>query len=87
MRPVILLLTTKLFSLLGATLNTVGFLTFFFWESLEPYRWKMIIGGIAIIVVSELCGYLITRNMKRDVERYEESEEFDPDEESEEYDL
>lgn len=37
MKPVILLLVAEIVSAIGASLTTVGFLNFFFWESLEPY--------------------------------------------------
>lgn len=68
MKSIALLFLTKIFSLIGASLNTVGFLTFFFWESLEPYRWKMIIGGLLLIAVSELIGYLLAKKMAEGVE-------------------
>ena len=80
MKPVIFLLVTKITSLAGATLNTVGFLAFFFWESLEPYRWKMIGGGILLIVVSELIGHFFIKKMIKDAESLEgdeDSEEFE----------
>jgi len=55
MRKLALILALKVVSFCGATLNTAGFLTFFFWPSIAPYRWHMIIGGVALIVVSELA--------------------------------
>ena len=65
MQQLTLIFILKLTSLLGATLNTVGFLTFFFWESLVQYRWQMIIGGIVLIGSSELLSYwLIKRHQK-----------------------
>jgi uncharacterized membrane protein YqjE len=55
MKPLVLLLAIKLLSLVGAILNTVGFLTFFFWPSIAQYRWHLIVGGIAVIVVAEIA--------------------------------
>jgi hypothetical protein len=73
MKLIILLFTTKIFSFIGATLNTVGFLTFFFWESLEPYRWEMIIGGIILIIISELVSHLCIKRMTKDVDSFDEN--------------
>ena len=63
MKSIIYLFVLKIVSFLGATLNTVGFFTFFFWESLAPYRWKMIIGGVTLIIISELAGHILTQKM------------------------
>lgn len=60
-RSLFTLLAVKIVSFIGATLNTVGFLTFFLWPSLVPYRWHMIVGGIALIVIGEWAGRAITR--------------------------
>lgn len=73
MKLIILLFTTKIFSFIGATLNTVGFLTFFFWESFEPYRWEMIIGGIILIIISELVSHLCIKRMTKDVDSFDEN--------------
>jgi len=54
-----LVLALKLVALAGATANTVGFLTFFFFESLREYRWPLIIGGVLVIAVCELLAYFI----------------------------
>ncbi len=51
----LVLLGAKIVSFIGATLNTVGFLTFFMWPSLVPHRWQMILGGIALIISGELA--------------------------------
>lgn len=59
------LLGTKIVSFIGATLNTVGFLTFFLWPSLVPYRWHMILGGIALIAIGELSGRAVSRRATR----------------------
>lgn len=53
----------KLLSFVGATANTVGFLTFFFWEGLVPYRWQLILGGTAIIAVAELLSYWLVKRV------------------------
>jgi hypothetical protein len=43
----------KIVSFIGAILNTVGFLSFFFWDSLQPYRWQLFLGGLLLIVTSQ----------------------------------
>jgi hypothetical protein len=63
MKPLILTLVLKIIALIGAVLNTAGFLTFFFWESLQPYRWPMIVGGIALIAVSEFISQRIAKEV------------------------
>lgn len=73
MKPVILLLMTKIASFIGACLTTVGFLNFFFWESLEPFRWQMIVGGFALIAIAELASHFLLNKMKQDVEVSESS--------------
>jgi len=60
MRPIVLALLFKLLSLVGATLNTVGFLSFFFWPTLQPYRWHLIVSGVIIMVVAEFAGRRIS---------------------------
>ena len=64
MKSLFILLAFKVLSFIGATLHTVGLLTFFFWQSLEPYRWHMILGGIALISVSELLSYFFIKRIK-----------------------
>ncbi|TDR87199.1 hypothetical protein [Enterovirga rhinocerotis] len=49
--PIFLL---KLLSLAGSIASTLGFLTFFFFEGLVPYRWWLIGGGTALVLVAEL---------------------------------
>jgi hypothetical protein len=41
-------LALKLIGFIGASASTLGVLTFFFFESLVPYRWALIIGGTAL---------------------------------------
>jgi hypothetical protein len=56
----------KVLTLIGATLNTIGFLTFFFWPSLQPYRWHMIFIGILLIVASEILSFFLTKRFKKE---------------------
>ena len=63
MRSIALLLTLKILSLVGATLNTLGFLTFFFFDGLAPWRWHLIVGGVALIAVAELASRALARRM------------------------
>jgi hypothetical protein len=57
-------LLLNLVSLVGAILNTIGFLTFFFWESLQPYRWQLILGGIALIVVADIIDRFLLKKIR-----------------------
>jgi glucose uptake protein GlcU len=57
-------LLLNLVSLVGAILNTIGFLTFFFWESLQPYRWQLIIGGIVLIVVADIIDRFLLKKIR-----------------------
>ena len=61
MRDMGLVLVLKLVGLAGATANTLGFLTFFFFDSLRPYRWPLILGGMIVIAASELLVYLLAK--------------------------
>jgi len=63
MKSIAIVFITKIFSLIGATLNTVGFATFFIWDSLVKYRWEMITGGLAIIIISEGIAYYLGKKM------------------------
>jgi hypothetical protein len=74
MKSLLILLGLKIVSFVGATLNTVGFLTFFFWASLAPYRWHMILGGIALIGVAELLTRVL---VKKSAEAEGENEPLD----------
>lgn len=63
----LVLLGAKIVSFIGASLNTVGFLTFFMWPSLVPYRWQMILGGIALIIFGELAGRAVAKRAAKAV--------------------
>jgi hypothetical protein len=60
---VLVQLVMKLVTLAGAVTQTVGFLTFFTLESLLPYRWPLLLGGTAVIMLSESLQYLIARKL------------------------
>lgn len=51
----------KVVTLAGAVTQTVGFLTFFTLESLLPLRWPLLLGGTAVIALSEGLQYLVAR--------------------------
>jgi hypothetical protein len=57
-------LVLNLVSLVGATLNTIGFLTFFFWESLQPYRWQLILSGLALIIVADIIDRFLLKKIR-----------------------
>ncbi len=57
-------LVLNLVSLVGAVLNTIGFLTFFFWGSLQPYRWQLILGGIVLIVAADIVDRFLLKKMR-----------------------
>jgi hypothetical protein len=65
MKSLLLVLALKIASLVGAILNTVGFLTFFFWPSLQPYRWHLILGGMALIAISEIASKLVIKKAEK----------------------
>jgi hypothetical protein len=65
MPNILTLLALKLLSLLGATLNTLGFLTFFFFDGLQPWRWPLIGGGVLLIALGEGLAYLLGRRIAR----------------------
>ena len=45
------LLLSQIVQFIGATCNTLGFLAFFFFDSLHPYRWPLLLGGWAILAL------------------------------------
>ncbi len=59
-------LILNLVSLVGAILNMIGFLTFFFWESLQAYRWQFILGGIALIVVADIIERFLLKKIRQE---------------------
>jgi len=65
MKSVGLLLVLKLVTFLAATAQTVGFIGLFAFESLDPYKWPLLIGGTAAIVISEGLTYLLAKRMQR----------------------
>jgi len=65
-KSLFVILALKVLTFLGTTLNTIGFLTFFFWRSLEPYRWHMILIGLVLIAASELSLYFLLKRMKNE---------------------
>lgn len=75
MKPIVITLLLRILSLIGATLNTVGFITFFFWESLAPYRWPMIIGGILLIVLAEVAAHFYAKKLARELDQLEEDDD------------
>jgi hypothetical protein len=65
MMPAGLLVVLKLLTLVAATAQTVGFIGLFAFESLDPYKWPLLIGGTVAIVVSEGLSYLLAKRMQR----------------------
>lgn len=63
MQPLMTLLALKIVSLAGATLNTLGFLSFFMFDSLQPWRWYLIGGGLLLIAAGELAARALARRM------------------------
>lgn len=61
MRALLPLLIGKSVTLAGAVTQTIGVLTFLTFESLVPYRWHLILGGTALIAVSEGAIWLFYR--------------------------
>jgi uncharacterized BrkB/YihY/UPF0761 family membrane protein len=65
--PMWVALAGKILTLVGATAQTIGVITFFALESLVPYRWPLIIGGTLVIIVSELAQQAFARYLARSV--------------------
>lgn len=61
MNTIQLLFLLKLLQLVGAIVNTIGFLTLFTFASLVPYRWPLIISGFVIIVLVEILTRMLLR--------------------------
>lgn len=68
MTPIYIVLALKIVGLIGATLNTLGFISFFFFESLYPYRWWLIGIGIVLTLLPELISRFV---LKRFIARVE----------------
>ena len=60
-------LAGKVLTLIGGIARTVGVITFFTLESLAPYRWPLILGGTALIIVSEVALQAFGRRLARQV--------------------
>jgi hypothetical protein len=58
---IVVQLLLKIVAFVGATLNTVGLLSFFFWDSLQPYRWHLFLGGLLLVITSEAIGYWLAK--------------------------
>ena len=61
-----LLFALKVVSFVAATAQTIGFIGLFAFESLDPYKWQLLLGGTITIIVSEGLAYLLARRMARD---------------------
>lgn len=55
------LFALKIVTLCAALAQTVGFVGLFAFDALEPYKWRLLIGGTVAIVISEGLAYLIAR--------------------------
>ena len=60
MKAVGFLIYLKIATLLGAIAQTVGFIGLFFFEALDPWKWHLLIGGTAVVIVSEGLAYLLS---------------------------
>jgi hypothetical protein len=57
------LLGLKIVSLVAATAQTAGFVGFFAFETLDPYKWQLLIGGTIAIMISEGLAFLLAKHM------------------------
>jgi uncharacterized membrane protein len=57
------LMALKVVTLLAATAQTAGVIGFFAFESLDPYKWQLLIGGTIAIAISEGLSYLLAKRM------------------------
>ena len=53
----------KVVSFLAAVAQTIGFVGLFAFESLDPYKWQLLIGGTVAIVISEGLSYVLAQRM------------------------
>jgi hypothetical protein len=60
-----MLLALKLVTLVAAIAQTAGFIAFFALDSLFPWRWHLLLGGTALILLSEGASYLLVRRLAR----------------------
>lgn len=58
-------LLLKLITLVGAIAQTTGLVAFFAFESLFPWRWHLLLGGTALVLLSEGASYLVARRLTR----------------------
>jgi len=68
----ILRLLLKLIEFFGTVLLTVGFLTFFFWESLESNRWAMILSGLIVISIIEAIDWPLKDKFDQSKQEYDD---------------
>ncbi len=54
MAQIVVLLVLRIVGFLGALASTVGFVGLFAFEALEPYKWQLLIGGLAVVAVTEV---------------------------------
>ena len=57
------LLFSKVIQFVGATFNTLGFLAFFTFDSLQPYRWPLFLGGWAIMAIGSIYGKRLAKRL------------------------
>ena len=61
MKPLVFLLIVKILAFIATTVSTIGALSFFFFESLHPYRWHMLLGGMASVIMTEVITHFIAK--------------------------
>jgi hypothetical protein len=57
------LLVLKLVSFVAATAQTIGFIGFFAFEVLAPYKWPLLSGGTIALLIAEGVSYLLAKRM------------------------
>jgi ethanolamine ammonia-lyase large subunit len=63
MVKVALLMVLKVITLIAATAQTVGFVGLFAFDALQPYKWRLLVGGTIAIVISEGLAYLLGKHL------------------------
>lgn len=66
MGQIILLFVLKIIMLVAATAQTIGFVGLFAFDALQPYKWRLLIGGTIAISVTILLEYFLVRRMARE---------------------
>jgi hypothetical protein len=63
MGQIALLFVLKIVTLLAAIAQAMGFVALFAIEALDPYKWQLLFGGTAVILISEGLSTVLAKRM------------------------